>query len=114
MACVAGLGPGDEAIVPSLTFVATANAIAYTGATPVFADVVGLTEPWLDPEDVARRITPRTRAICCMQYGGHPGETEALRALAAEHGLVLLEDAAHALGTRIGGEHAGTLGLAGA
>ena len=75
MARVAGLGPGDEAIVPSLTFVATANAIAYTGATPVFADVVGLTEPWLDPDDVARRITPRTKAICCMQYGGHPGET---------------------------------------
>jgi len=114
MARVAGLGAGDEAIVPSLTFVATANAIAYTGATPVFADVVGLTEPWLDPDDVARRITPRTKAICCMQYGGHPGETEALRALAAEHGLVLLEDAAHALGTRIGSEHAGTLGLAGA
>ncbi len=83
MARVAGLGPGDEAIVPSLTFVATANAIAYTGATPVFADVVGLTEPWLDPDDVAKRITPRTKAICCMQYGGHPGETEALRALAA-------------------------------
>ena len=58
MARVAGLGPGDEAIVPSLTFVATANAIAYTGATPVFADVVGLTEPWLDPDDVANRITP--------------------------------------------------------
>src|SRR6185503_1012665 len=62
MARVAGLGAGDEAIVPSLTFVATANAIAYTGATPVFADVVGLTEPWLDPDDVARRITPRTRS----------------------------------------------------
>jgi dTDP-4-amino-4,6-dideoxygalactose transaminase len=114
MARVAGLGPGDEAIVPSLTFVATPNAVAYTGATPVFADVVGLTEPWLDPDDVAERITSRTKAICCMQYGGHPGETEALRALAAEHGLVLLEDAAHALGTRIAGEHAGTLGLAGA
>jgi dTDP-4-amino-4,6-dideoxygalactose transaminase len=114
MAQVAGLGPGDEAIVPSLTFVATANAIAYTGATPVFADVVSLVEPWLDPGDVARRITPRTKAICCMQYGGHPGETAALAALAAEHGLVLLEDAAHALGTRVGDEHAGTMGLAGA
>ncbi|HEY1480712.1 MAG TPA: DegT/DnrJ/EryC1/StrS family aminotransferase [Gaiellales bacterium] len=114
MALAAGLGPGDEAIVPSLTFVATANAIAYTGATPVFADVVSLTEPWLDPEAVAKRITPRTKAIVCMQYGGHPGETLALRALAAEHGLILLEDSAHAIGTRIGDEHAGTLGFAGA
>lgn len=114
MAQVAGLGPGDEAIVPSLTFVATANAIAYTGATPVFADVVGITEPWLDPASVATRITSRTKAIVGMQYGGHPGETPALRALAAAHGLVLLEDAAHALGTRIGDEHAGTLGFAGA
>lgn len=114
MALAAGLGPGDEAIVPSLTFVATANAIAYTGATPVFADVLGLTEPWLDPAAVAACITPRTKAIVAMQYGGHPGQTLALRALAAEHGLVFLEDAAHALGTRIGEAHAGTLGLAGA
>jgi dTDP-4-amino-4,6-dideoxygalactose transaminase len=114
MALTAGLGPHDEVIVPSLTFVATANAIAYTGATPVFADVVGLAEPWLDPASVAASITPRTKAIVAMEYGGHPGETQALRALAAEHGLIFLEDAAHALGTLIGGAHAGTLGLAGA
>jgi dTDP-4-amino-4,6-dideoxygalactose transaminase len=114
MAAAAGLGPGDEVISPALTFVATANAIAYTGARPVFADVVSPTKPWLDPASVAARITPRTRAIMSMPYGGHPGESLALRALAAERGLLLLEDAAHALGTRIAGEHLGTLGLAGA
>ncbi len=114
IALAAGFGPGDEVIVPSLTFVATPNSIAYTGATPVFADVVSPTEPWLDPDSVEERVTSRTRAILCMQYGGHPGESLALRALADRHGLRLLEDSAHALGTRIGGEHAGTLGFAGA
>lgn len=114
IALAADLGLGDEVIVPSLTFVATPNSIAYAGATPVFADVVSPTEPWLDPDSVAARITSRTRAIFCMQYGGHPGESLALRELAERHGLRLLEDSAHALGTRIGGEHAGTLGFAGA
>jgi dTDP-4-amino-4,6-dideoxygalactose transaminase len=114
IALVADLAPGDEVIVPSLTFVATPNSIAYTGATPVFADIVSPTEPWLDPESVAARVTSRTKAIFCMQYGGHPGESLALRELAESHGLRLLEDSAHALGTRIGGEHAGTLGFAGA
>src|SRR4051812_21192573 len=88
----AGLGPGDEAVVPSMTFVATVNAVAYTRATPVFADVAGVTEPWLDAESVAAAITPRTRAIVTMSYGGHPGQTEVLRDLARERGLVLLED----------------------
>jgi dTDP-4-amino-4,6-dideoxygalactose transaminase len=114
IALAAGLGPGDEVIVPSLTFVATPNSIAYTGATPVFADVVSPTEPWLDPDSVAERVTSRTRAIFCMQYGGHPGESLALRELAQSHGVRLLEDSAHALGTSIAGEHAGTLGFAGA
>jgi dTDP-4-amino-4,6-dideoxygalactose transaminase len=114
IALAADLGPGDEVIVPSLTFVATPNSIAYTGATPIFADVVSPAEPWLDPDSVAARVTSRTRAIFCMQYGGHPGESLALRELAQRHGLRLLEDSAHALGTRIGAEHAGTLGFAGA
>lgn len=114
IALAADLAPGDEVIVPSLTFVATPNSVAYTGATPVFADLVSPTEPWLDPDSVAERITSRTRAIFCMQYGGHPGESLALRELAHAHGLRLLEDSAHALGTRIEGEHAGTLGFAGA
>jgi len=110
----AGLGPGDEAVVPSMTFVATVNAIAYTGATPVFADIVGLAEPWLDPAAAAAAITPRTKAIVNMTYGGHPGATEALHALAAERGLVLLEDVAHAVGSWLGDRHLGTFGTAAA
>ena len=113
--CVgAGLGPGDEVVVPSMTFVATVNAIAYTGATPVFADVVSLTEPWLDPAAVEAVLSDRTTAIMTMAYGGHPGRTTALAQLAREHGLVVLEDAAHAIGSRLGDRHLGTLGLAGA
>jgi dTDP-4-amino-4,6-dideoxygalactose transaminase len=113
--CVAaGLGPGDEVVVPSMTFVATVNAIAYAGASPVFADVASLTEPWLDPASVESVLTERTKAVMTMAYGGHPGRGEALAQLARERGLVLLEDAAHAIGTRAGGRHLGTLGLAGA
>src|SRR2546423_3226252 len=110
----AGLGPGDEVIVPSLTFVATVNAIAYTGATPVFADVASLTEPWLSAAAAERAITPRTRAVMTMTYGGHSGELRALRALCEERGLVLLEDAAHAAGSRLDDRHLGTFGAAGA
>jgi dTDP-4-amino-4,6-dideoxygalactose transaminase len=115
MICAAsGLGPGDEVIVPSMTFVATVNAIAYTGATPVFADIAGETEPWLSAAAAEAAIGPRTKAIMAMAYGGHPGETEALAALAADRGLILLEDAAHAIGSRVGGRHVGTFGAAGA
>jgi dTDP-4-amino-4,6-dideoxygalactose transaminase len=114
MAMAAGLAPGDEVIMPSLTFVATANAVAYTGATPVFAVLARLAEPSMDPVSVRARITPRTKAIMSMPYGGHPGETLALAELAEEHGLLLLEDAAHALGSRIGERHLGTFGWAGA
>jgi dTDP-4-amino-4,6-dideoxygalactose transaminase len=110
----AGLGPGDEVVVPSLTFVATVNAIRYTGADPVFADVVGLEEPWLGAAEAERAISSRTRAIMTMAYGGHPGEIAQLRDLARDRGLVLLEDAAHAAGTRLGERHLGTFGLAGA
>jgi dTDP-4-amino-4,6-dideoxygalactose transaminase len=110
----AGLGPGDEVVVPSMTFVATVNAIAYTGAAPVFADVVSLTEPWLDPASVESAITDRTAAIMTMPYGGHPGQTAALAQLARDRGLALLEDAAHAIGSRVGDRHLGTFGVAGA
>lgn len=112
MAC--GLGPGDEVVVPSLTFVATVNAIAYTGARPVFADVVSSASPLLSAADAENAITDRTRAVMHMTYGGHSGETQALRDLCARRGLLLLEDAAHGLGSRLGGRHVGTFGAAGA
>lgn len=110
----AGLGPGDEVVVPSLTFVASVNAIAYTGATPVFADIAALDRPWTPAAAVEAALTPRTRAIMAVAYGGNPGEIEALRELAAARGLLLLEDAAHAIGMRHGGRHVGTFGAAGA
>ena len=108
-----GIGPGDEVIVPSLTFVATANAVHYTGATPVFADVDAAT--WcIDPADVARRITPRTRAIMPVHLYGHPAPMAAIRALAKEHDLFVVEDAAEAHGAQIGERMAGSLGDIGA
>src|SRR3954452_14830124 len=67
----AGVGPGDEVIVPSFTFTATAAAALYCGATPVFADIVSRERPMIDPEDVERRITPRTRAVCAVHYAGY-------------------------------------------
>ena len=105
-----GIGPGDEVIVPSLTFVATVNSVGYVGATPVFADVVGPENLCLDPADVRRQLTPRTKAILPMHYGGFPCDMEALGAIATEHGLFLIEDAAHAPSTRFRGQHAGTFG----
>ena len=114
MCLAAGFGPGDEVIVPSMTFVATANAVAYTGARPVFADVISLTEPWLSVEAVRALITDRTRGVIAMSYGGHPGQIAELVELCAERGIILLEDAAHGLGSRLGERHVGTFGAAGA
>jgi dTDP-4-amino-4,6-dideoxygalactose transaminase len=110
----AGLGPGDEAVVPSITFVASANAIAYTGARPVFADVAAVDRPWLTAETAERALTDRTRAIVAVSYGGHPGEIEEVRTLAEDHGLALIEDAAHGAGSWLGDRHLGTFGRAGA
>jgi dTDP-4-amino-4,6-dideoxygalactose transaminase len=111
LACLAcGLGAGDEVVVPSLSFVATANAVAYAGATPVFADVAALDRPWLSVETVEAALGENTKAIMAMSYGGHPGETDALAELAEEKGLLLLEDAAHGLG---GSSASGTLGTRG-
>ena len=93
-----GLGPGDEVIVPALTFVATANAIRYTGATPVFADVTSLDDLTISPADIAAKITPRTRAIAVMHYGGYLCDMDAILALAGQQGLAVVEDACHAPG----------------
>lgn len=110
----AGLGPGDSAIVPSLSFAATANAIAYTGAAPRFAEIAAVERPWLSTAAVEAAIEPSTKAIVTMAYGGHPGEIEALAELAERRGLALIEDVAHAAGAWQGGRHLGTYGLAGA
>jgi dTDP-4-amino-4,6-dideoxygalactose transaminase len=115
LACDAlGLGPDDEVVVPSLTFVATVNAIAYTGASPVFADIAGVDAPWLSAVATEAAITDRTRAVMSMTYGGRAGETAALRRLCDARGIALLEDAAHGIGGSLDGRALGTLGAAGA
>ena len=111
LACSAlGLGQGDEVLCPSLSFVATSNAILYTGATPVFCDIVGDGDLTVDPEDLVARITPRTKAIVVMHYGGYPCDMPAIARIAKERGLLLIEDAAHAPGARLAGRHCGTWG----
>lgn len=105
--------PGDEVIVPSLTFVATVNAVRYTGATPVFADIVGAEDFSIDPQSVVRAITPSTRAIIAMHYGGFACDMAALQAIADEHGLAIIEDAAHAPASQYGDRALGTLGRVG-
>jgi dTDP-4-amino-4,6-dideoxygalactose transaminase len=110
----AGVGPGDEVIVPSFTFAATASAVLYCGGTPVFADIVGPESPVIDPAEVARLITPRTKAVAAVHYAGYPAPVDVLGELCREHGLVLIEDAAHAPSAELGGRKLGTFGLAGA
>ncbi len=104
-----GIGMGDEVIVPSFTFIATANAPLFVGAVPVFADIERETFG-LDPLDVAKKITRKTRAILPIHYGGCPCKINELRELADEKGLVLIEDAAEAFGANINGKQAGTFG----
>jgi dTDP-4-amino-4,6-dideoxygalactose transaminase len=110
----AGVGPGDEVIVPSFTFAATANAVLYCGATPVFAEIDSRENPSLDPEDVARRITPRTKAVCVVHFAGYAAAADRLRELCDAHGIALIEDVAHAPSATLGGRKLGTWGLAGA
>jgi dTDP-4-amino-4,6-dideoxygalactose transaminase len=110
----AGVGPGDEVIVPAMTFAATAAAVIYCGGTPVFADVVGPHDLGLDPDDVERRITPRTKAVCVVHFAGYPAAADRLRALCDAHGLALIEDVAHAPSARLGDRKLGTFGRAGA
>ncbi|HWX87559.1 MAG TPA: DegT/DnrJ/EryC1/StrS family aminotransferase [Solirubrobacteraceae bacterium] len=110
----AGVGPGDEVIVPSYTFVATANAVLYCGGTPVFADIAGRETPSIDPQDVERRITPRTKAVAVVHFAGYPAAADRLRELCDAHGLALIEDAAHAPSATLNGRRLGTWGDAGA
>ncbi len=107
-AFASGLQPGDEAITSPLTFAATANCVLYQGATPVFADVVEDTLS-LDPERVAARITPRTKAILPVDYAGHPADLDSFLHLADRHGLIVIEDACHALGAEYRGRRVGSV-----
>ena len=90
------IGPGDEVLVPALTFVATANAVRYTGAKPVFVDIASLAQPWMSFEDAAKKLTPHTRAVIVVHYAGYLADMRAWRDFADAHGLFLVEDAAHA------------------
>jgi perosamine synthetase len=105
----ATLQQGDEVIVPSFTFVATANAPLFVGARPVFADIEEKTYG-LDPEDVKEKITPKTKAIICVHYGGCPCFVKELKDIAEANNLVLIEDAAEALGATVKSEPVGTFG----
>ncbi len=107
-AFAAGLKPGDEAITSPMTFAATANCVLYQRATPVFADVSPDTLN-LDPKDCARRITPQTKAILPVDYAGHPADLDEFAALAEKHGLVVIEDACHALGAEYRGRKVGSI-----
>lgn len=109
----AGIGPGDEVILPSLTFVATANAVLYTGATPVFADIVSTDDLTIDPEAVKALITPNTKAIMVMHYAGFPCHMAEIMGIAKSNNLFVFEDAAHAPGAKINGKSCGTFGVCG-
>ncbi len=102
------IGPGDEVIVPAMTFAATANCVTYQGGTPAFADVDPDTL-LLTAETAAQRITPRTRAVIAVDYAGQPCDYDGLRELAARHGLALVADACHSLGAADRGRRAGSL-----
>ena len=104
-----GIGPTDEVIVPTLTYIASVNAITYTGATPVFVDVDPVT--WqMDPEDVLRHITPRTRALMVVHLYGQCCNMSALMGTARDNNLFVIEDCAEAFGSRFKGKHVGTFG----
>ena len=108
-----GCGPGDEVVVPSLNFVAAANTIKHTGAEPVFCDIVGPADLNLDPADIEAAVTPRTKALVVLHYGGYPCDMVAVDEVAERHGLTVVEDAAHAPGASLSGRMCGTLGQVG-
>jgi dTDP-4-amino-4,6-dideoxygalactose transaminase len=111
MACMAiGLNPGDEVILPALTFVATSNAICYTGAIPVFADVISENNLNISPESIEQCITPKTRAIIVVHYGGYPCDMPRIMQIARKHNLYVIEDDAHAIGSELEGINLGNWG----
>ncbi|MFZ0967700.1 MAG: DegT/DnrJ/EryC1/StrS aminotransferase family protein, partial [Candidatus Acidiferrales bacterium] len=104
----AGIGPGDEVLVPTTTFTATAQAVAHTGARPVFCDIDSATLN-MDPGDVRRRITAATRAILPVHLGGNPCEMTEILEIARQRNLSVIEDAAHALPSRYSGKLVGSI-----
>jgi perosamine synthetase len=110
LCCLAlGLGKGDEVIVPTFTYIAAVNPIKYVGATPVFVD--SLRDSWqMDPEDIRRKITPRTKAIIAVHLYGCPCDMHAIKKIADEHGVHVIEDCAEAIGSCIDGQKVGSFG----
>ncbi len=107
---VCGIGKGDEVLVPSLTFAATVNSVLYTGATPVFCDVVSTEDLNIDPEDIRNKITSRTKAVVVMHYGGFPCDMDTICAIARENNLKIIEDACHGPLSEYKGRKLGTIG----
>ncbi len=106
---VLGIGPGDEVIVPTLTYIASVNAISYTGATPVFVD--SLKDTWqMDPEDVRRKISQKTKAVLAVHLYGHPCNMDDIVSITRENNIFLIEDCAEAIGTLYKNKHVGTFG----
>jgi dTDP-4-amino-4,6-dideoxygalactose transaminase len=111
IACqVLGIGSDDEVIVPSLTFVATANSVLYTGATPIFADITEVDNLNISPDSILEKITPKTKAITVVHYGGYPCDMSRIMQVAREYNLYVIEDAAHAPGAECNGKKCGTIG----
>ncbi|MBC8490026.1 MAG: DegT/DnrJ/EryC1/StrS family aminotransferase [Bacteroidetes bacterium] len=104
-----GIGYGDEVIVPSFSFVATANAILYVDAKPIFADITSLDNWNISPKDIEKKISSRTKAIILMHYGGYPCDMNSINSIAEKHNLFIIEDAAHAPGAEYNGEKCGSL-----
>jgi dTDP-4-amino-4,6-dideoxygalactose transaminase len=108
-----GCGPGDEVVIPSLNFVAGANAIGHIGASAVFCDICGDDDLTLDPRDVEAAISPATKAIVVMHYGGHPCRMDEILDIADRRGITVIEDAAHAPGATLAGRPCGAMGAIG-
>ncbi len=107
---VCGVGPGDEVLCPSLTFAASANCIRYAGATPVFCDIVGPDHINIDPEDIKKKITSKTKAIVVVHMAGYPAKMDEIMAIAKEHNLKVIEDACHGPLSEYKGKKLGTIG----
>src|SRR2546427_993229 len=108
-----GIGVGDEVIVPSLTFVASVNAVLYVGATPVFVDITSLNDFSIAPQAIEQAITPATKAVMVVHYGGYPADMAAIAAAIAGRDIAVVEDAAHAPGAQLDGQSLGSFGDAG-